>query len=563
MVELTHYELLGVPRDSDAKTIKAAYRRLTAQAHPDRPTGTDGLFVLVTAAYDELKDPTTRAAYDRKLATGTAQPPPTAHQRAEPDEAAQRAQDAAAQRAAAQLFAQFEAFEAAQRARRAEEERENSRQDWLDHRLDRRRARRLAVARLPAATVRAVWHHPRWGALTVVVLLVVGVGVEWGPALYHDFRCPTSVVSSPAGRPSADKLLAFAKAQTCRGTLHAVDNLYAPRTGSTGYPGAVNKEHPAPIYWDGSHIAWEGLATPPVERVAVGGVRGYEAAETPAGKAPTAFSGRTIIVEGSGACSYIDAAGPTVVPLKPCPAAYVEPAPAPAVARQFSGPPEKPNENLGPNVGLKLVPHGCVTLAAARPSSADRLPAFTLTTWEGAPLASWDPKGAALTAAVGDILTYEIAVPELARSLYNGLYYIDGTLTTGWHEGFLGNPTLAWKGEAPVCAGPPKAAPRGFAAGHWIDHNPVAPTHVSATPALSTTGCVTRPKNPKLSTLPAFTVTQGGDVVATWDAKTGVLRGPVGGVISYDFALSFPTDGRAHVAGDIGVAASGSWPVCP
>jgi len=126
MVDLTHYELLGVPRNADAKTLKTAYRRLTAQTHPDRPTGTDGLFVLITDAYDILKNPTSRAAYDRSLATGakTPQPPPPTQQRPEPDTTAQHAQDEAAQRAreeaharaAAQLFAQFEAFEAEQRA---------------------------------------------------------------------------------------------------------------------------------------------------------------------------------------------------------------------------------------------------------------------------------------------------------------------------------------------------------------------------------------------------------------------------------------------------------------
>ena len=136
------------------------------------------------------------------------------------------------------------------------------------------------------------------------------------------------------------------------------------------------------------------------------------------------------------------------------------------------------------------------------------------------------------------------------------MYYIDGKLSTRY-QGFGGDTALNWQGEAPVCAGPPKAAPRGFVAGRWISHDPVAPNIQGAAPSLSTAGCVTRPKNPGLSTLPAFTVTQGGAVVATWDAKKGVLRGPVGGPISYDFALAFTTNGRARVTGDIGVAASG------
>lgn len=584
-------------RNADAKAIKAAHNKLAHKLHPDY-SGSDTLYGMVGEAYEVLSDPYKRAEYDRHLAAGGDS---AAEAKAAAKAAAElrRAREATARAEAAMHQARAAAAEAAARqaqtqgrstpetggahadelaqyaellhrgdlnrdqARRAEKERETSRQEWFD----RRRDRRLAVAHAPANAVRAVrrMRHPlRWCALTVVALLVAGVGAEWGPTLYNNVRCPVAgaaATPAAAGHPSADKLLAFTKAQACLGRSYVVGELSAPHSGSTGFPGVVDKEHPAPIYWPGEpRGTFVGLAAPSGQRVAVEGVRGYAPADTPAGQTPAAFSERVIIVEVSGACSYIDAKGPSVVPLKPCPAAWTEPPPEPPTARQFSGPSEKPNENLAPNTALKLVPRGCVTPAAATPSSADRLPAFTLTTWAGVTLASWDPKGAALTAAVGDILTYEIVVPQLARG-NAGQYYIDGTLTTRYQ--ILGNDaTLSWKGQAPVCAGPPKAAPRGFAADHWVNHNPVAPANVNAASTLSTAGCVTRPKNPKLSTLPAFTVTQAGTVVATWDAKTGVLRGPVGSVGSYDFDLFFTADGRAHVSGDIGVTASGSWPIC-
>ena len=62
------YELLEVSRDSDDKTIKSSYRRIAMQCHPDRNPGdaeAEAKFKSVSAAYDCLKDPQKRAAYDR------------------------------------------------------------------------------------------------------------------------------------------------------------------------------------------------------------------------------------------------------------------------------------------------------------------------------------------------------------------------------------------------------------------------------------------------------------------------------------------------------------------
>ncbi|WP_045683049.1 J domain-containing protein [Martelella endophytica] len=57
------YEVLGIDRDADEKAVRAAYRRLAKDAHPD--SGGDGeKFAALQSSYDLLKDPVRRKVYD-------------------------------------------------------------------------------------------------------------------------------------------------------------------------------------------------------------------------------------------------------------------------------------------------------------------------------------------------------------------------------------------------------------------------------------------------------------------------------------------------------------------
>ena len=62
------YSVLGVTRTASDDEIKKAYRKLAMQYHPDRNNGSkeaEEQFKAISEAYDVLRDPEKRAAYDR------------------------------------------------------------------------------------------------------------------------------------------------------------------------------------------------------------------------------------------------------------------------------------------------------------------------------------------------------------------------------------------------------------------------------------------------------------------------------------------------------------------
>ena len=62
-----YYKILGVARDANQDEIKRVYRRLARKFHPDvsKETNAEEKFKEVQEAYEVLKDPEKRAAYDQ------------------------------------------------------------------------------------------------------------------------------------------------------------------------------------------------------------------------------------------------------------------------------------------------------------------------------------------------------------------------------------------------------------------------------------------------------------------------------------------------------------------
>lgn len=67
------YRVLGVDRSADDATIKKAYKKLAKRYHPDLNDGSDEKFKEINAAFDVLKDPAKRKAFDT---WGTTDGPP-------------------------------------------------------------------------------------------------------------------------------------------------------------------------------------------------------------------------------------------------------------------------------------------------------------------------------------------------------------------------------------------------------------------------------------------------------------------------------------------------------
>ncbi|MFN2114380.1 MAG: molecular chaperone DnaJ [Anaerolineae bacterium] len=63
-----YYEVLGIPRTASSDEVRRAYRRLAKDHHPDVNTGdpaAEARFKSINEAYEVLRDPSKRSAYDR------------------------------------------------------------------------------------------------------------------------------------------------------------------------------------------------------------------------------------------------------------------------------------------------------------------------------------------------------------------------------------------------------------------------------------------------------------------------------------------------------------------
>jgi curved DNA-binding protein len=72
-----HYEVLGIDRHADTDTIRAAWRRLARQHHPDVAEGREAprRFMQVREAYEVLSDAARRRRYDEWLERASPAPP--------------------------------------------------------------------------------------------------------------------------------------------------------------------------------------------------------------------------------------------------------------------------------------------------------------------------------------------------------------------------------------------------------------------------------------------------------------------------------------------------------
>ncbi len=77
--EINHYATLGLDRGCTLAQIRAAYRLLAKQQHPDLNPGSPEAVAgtqKLNAAHEILSDPTRRLAYDRELDAGKKSAPP-------------------------------------------------------------------------------------------------------------------------------------------------------------------------------------------------------------------------------------------------------------------------------------------------------------------------------------------------------------------------------------------------------------------------------------------------------------------------------------------------------
>lgn len=68
---MTYYDVLGIDHNADQAAIKKAYRKQMREVHPDvNSHSSDNHIIEIQQAYEVLKDPTQRTAYDVRINLG-------------------------------------------------------------------------------------------------------------------------------------------------------------------------------------------------------------------------------------------------------------------------------------------------------------------------------------------------------------------------------------------------------------------------------------------------------------------------------------------------------------
>lgn len=152
--EPTHYEVLGVSEDATTDEIRAAWRALIREVHPDRETDPaakaelDKRAALINEAYTTLTDPRQRARYEAQRRSPGKGTPGPAYEDSSGDSAPGAGRDTAAEDSGAGAFSEEDEEAMWERIQReAEEEAEAAWARWENPTLSDRLSEALAELR--------------------------------------------------------------------------------------------------------------------------------------------------------------------------------------------------------------------------------------------------------------------------------------------------------------------------------------------------------------------------------------------------------------------------------